>query len=58
MINPVLQWTFPPAKLKQDLKLKVIVIYVEEIALALHIWLELLRCEFDGVLIAAYGMGL
>lgn len=47
-----------PAKLKEDLKLKVIVIYVEKIALALHFRLELLRCEFDGVLIAAYGMGL
>lgn len=46
------------AKLRQDLKLKVIVIYVEEIALALRIRLELLRCEFDGVLIATYGMGL
>lgn len=47
-----------PAKLRQDLKLKVIVIYVYEIALALHIRLELLRCEFDVVLMAAYGMGL
>ncbi len=47
-----------PAKLLQDLKLKVIVIYfqVDGIALALHVWLELLRCEFDGALMAAYGM--
>lgn len=53
-INPILPKYFP-RQIEVEFEVEVIVIYFKSIGLLKHI--KLLMCEFDGVLMVAYGMG-